>query len=254
MLFVDDEQLVLNGLRRMLRSHRHDWDISFAQSGKEALSLFKEKSYDVVVSDMRMPEIPGSVLLTEIADKHPTCTRLILSGHAEISMILDTVMPAHQFHAKPCNMEVLSNSLKSIRNSFSFDVDPELRAHLNGLQYVYSCPLALAELTNHLNNENPDLHRTERIIETDIALTSQVLRLVNSAFFSTAKLTLDLKQALTVLGHDLLKRLLTETKLFRAPDVNEEQEVVKAINRAAQELIDAIDKVAEEDKHSLGLY
>ena len=54
-LFVDDEAAVLEGLEMMLFRQRKRWQMHFAPSGAEALELIKEKNFDVVVSDMRMP-------------------------------------------------------------------------------------------------------------------------------------------------------------------------------------------------------
>ncbi|MEM8917105.1 MAG: response regulator, partial [Pseudomonadota bacterium] len=70
-LFVDDEPMVLNGLRRMLRSLRGDWDMDFATSGKEALAKMSDGGFTVIVSDMRMPEMDGAALLDEVAVRHP---------------------------------------------------------------------------------------------------------------------------------------------------------------------------------------
>ncbi|MEK7722895.1 MAG: response regulator, partial [Acidobacteriota bacterium] len=54
-LFVDDEPNILDGLQRMLRPMRHEWQMFFANSGREALHLLDETSIDVVISDMKMP-------------------------------------------------------------------------------------------------------------------------------------------------------------------------------------------------------
>ena len=54
-LFVDDDPLVLEALRRMLRSMRHEWEMAFAPGGPEALEAMGEAPFDVIVSDMRMP-------------------------------------------------------------------------------------------------------------------------------------------------------------------------------------------------------
>ena len=79
-LFVDDEPNVLDGLRRMLRGMRHQWQMSFATNGHEALEILDGQPYDVVVSDMRMPGMDGVQLLTEIKKRHPTIVRIVLSG------------------------------------------------------------------------------------------------------------------------------------------------------------------------------
>lgn len=54
-LFVDDEQHVLDGLKNILRRERKKWDMVFALGGKAALSELERGPFDVVVSDMRMP-------------------------------------------------------------------------------------------------------------------------------------------------------------------------------------------------------
>ena len=70
-LFVDDEPMVLQGLQRMLRHMRTDWDMAFVESGSKALDLMAQTPCDVVVSDMRMPGMNGAQLLTEVMSATP---------------------------------------------------------------------------------------------------------------------------------------------------------------------------------------
>jgi signal transduction histidine kinase len=62
-LFVDDEQFVLDGFKRLLRDFRDKWQIEFALNGKIALEMVKEEDFDVIITDIRMPEMPGLELL-----------------------------------------------------------------------------------------------------------------------------------------------------------------------------------------------
>ncbi|MCK4988163.1 MAG: response regulator, partial [Desulfobacterales bacterium] len=59
-LFVDDEPMVLKGLERTLRKMRAEWEMTFASSSKEALDILGSGSFDVIVSDWRMPEMDGA--------------------------------------------------------------------------------------------------------------------------------------------------------------------------------------------------
>src|SRR5882724_2367148 len=106
-LFVDDDPLVLQGLQRMLRSLRAEWEMEFIGSGPEALVRMKEATFDVVVSDMRMPGMNGAELLNEVMKAYPKTVRLILSGHADSDLILKCVGSTHQFLSKPCDPETL---------------------------------------------------------------------------------------------------------------------------------------------------
>ncbi len=65
-LFVDDEMDLLNGMRRMLRSKRDVWEMSFANSVDEALTLIGSQRVDAVISDVSMPGKDGFTLLKTI--------------------------------------------------------------------------------------------------------------------------------------------------------------------------------------------
>ena len=66
LLFVDDEENVLDGLRRILRSTGAQWDMVFVDSGEKALETLKQAPFDVVIADMRMPGMDGARLLGEV--------------------------------------------------------------------------------------------------------------------------------------------------------------------------------------------
>ena len=84
-LFVDDEPNVLDGLRRMLRAERDRWDMSFVDGAHAALDEMRTVSFDAVVSDVNMPGIDGSALLTEIRsnDRTRDIPVIILTGRNE---------------------------------------------------------------------------------------------------------------------------------------------------------------------------
>lgn len=84
-LFVDDEPLVLDGLRRMLRTERDRWDMSFVDGARAALDQMRTASFDAVVSDVNMPGKDGFALLGEIrsADRTKDVPVIILTGRSE---------------------------------------------------------------------------------------------------------------------------------------------------------------------------
>ena len=109
-LFVDDDPGVLGALRRAFR--RSDFDILTASSGTEGLARLTENDVDVVVSDQRMEDMPGTEFLREVRALYPRAIRCILSGYAEVHAILAAINDGnvYRFVAKPWD----DNHLESV--------------------------------------------------------------------------------------------------------------------------------------------
>jgi response regulator RpfG family c-di-GMP phosphodiesterase len=107
-LCVDDEPMVLEGLRDVLRK---SFDVRVASSGAEALSLLKvqRREIAVVISDMRMPEMPGSAFLREARRIAPLAVRMLLTGYADSEAAIKAVNDGQifRFLTKPCDRDEL---------------------------------------------------------------------------------------------------------------------------------------------------
>lgn len=110
-LFVDDEPNVLQGLKRMLRPMRHEWVMSFCPSGREALHVLADGAFDVVVSDMQMPDMDGAQLLSNVMEQHPQIVRIVLSGYSSKEAAVKSAGLAHQFLEKPCDLDELKRTI-----------------------------------------------------------------------------------------------------------------------------------------------
>lgn len=104
-LFVDDEKNILSALRRGLL--REEYNKYYAQSGAEALDIMAQTAIDVIVTDMRMPEMTGLELLKEVNKKYPETVKVILSGYTQLPQILATInqVNIYKFITKPWDME-----------------------------------------------------------------------------------------------------------------------------------------------------
>ena len=88
-LFVDDESNILSALKRLMR--KTPYHCLFANGGKDALALLDDNIVDVVISDMKMPEMTGEELLSEVSRLYPETMRIVLSGFSEESMIMGAI-------------------------------------------------------------------------------------------------------------------------------------------------------------------
>ena len=88
-LCVDDEPNILSSLRRLLRAN--GYRVLLADSGAAALAVLQQESVDIIISDMRMPEMNGAQLLDKVRAGWPDTMRLLLTGYAEVQAIQDAI-------------------------------------------------------------------------------------------------------------------------------------------------------------------
>lgn len=88
-LCVDDEPNVLAALRRLFR--KQGYQILTAESGGAGLEMLKNQAADLVISDMRMPEMNGVQFLEQVRKDWPNTIRLLLTGYADNQQILDAI-------------------------------------------------------------------------------------------------------------------------------------------------------------------
>jgi DNA-binding NtrC family response regulator len=109
-LFVDDEQNILNALERSMRGE--PWELAFESGAIEALRRLETETFDIIVTDMAMPGISGASLLNKVKSLYPDMKRIILSGHAERSLEIESSETAHKWLDKPCESQYLIQVLR----------------------------------------------------------------------------------------------------------------------------------------------
>jgi response regulator RpfG family c-di-GMP phosphodiesterase len=106
-LAVDDEPNIVSALRRTLRSR--GFTVHTALGGAEGLQVLESQSVDVIISDMRMPEMTGAQFLHAARQKLPEAVRILLTGYADITSTIEAVNHGEIFRylSKPWEDEVL---------------------------------------------------------------------------------------------------------------------------------------------------
>ena len=213
-LFVDDEPNVTQGLKRMLRHMRREWEMAFAASGPEALEIMKGKRIDVIVSDMRMPGMDGSELLTIVREQYPDTIRIVLSGQSNKETILRAVGTAHQYLAKPCDPETLKQTVAKafkLRRVVSGD---RLKGLVSKMTILPSLPEIYTALLKEMCSEEPSLKRIAELIQSDMAMTAKILQVVNSAYFGIRREITSPEEAVRYLGLENVSALVLAANVF----------------------------------------
>jgi HD-like signal output (HDOD) protein/CheY-like chemotaxis protein len=206
-LFVDDEPRVLEALERSLFQLDVEWDVSFASGGNQALAELEQAPCDVIVSDMRMPGMDGAALLTQVCEKYPQTVRIVLSGQTDEAAAIRVVRVAHQFLTKPCSADVLKQVIERTQALKGWLSDARLQAVVGQLDHLPPAPRLFGELTKALESESASADSVADIVRQDPAMSSKILQVVNSSFFSSSSSISDIRSAVVRLGLKTIRNL-----------------------------------------------
>jgi len=219
-LFVDDEPNVLQATQRTLHGMRSVWSMEFVSSGAAALASLAKKSVDVIVSDMRMPGMDGWQLLAEVKKLYPQIARLVLSGYADPESIMRSVGTAQIYLAKPCEIGALKTAIaqtQTLRGLLSSDMLAQLVGEVGSLP---SPPHAFQEILACIQNPEATIAEAARIIVRDAAMTANIMKLVNSAFFGARQTVVSADRAVAYLGLNTLSALVLGHGVFQTSAVS----------------------------------
>jgi len=227
-LFVDDEQDVLDGIKRMLNVKKNEWELYFSSNPREAIELLKN-NFDIAVIDLIMPEIDGIHILKLLAEKYPQTIRFAFTGTNNKELITDTINLAHQLLSKPTTRTEIINRIEKALRLKKLFTNKNLAALITGENRLPTLPENYFKMQNELEKEYPSLKIISQIVEKDMTMTAQVLRLVNSAFFSIPKEITSIQEAVNMLGINVIKSIVLYVELFNFTK-NLNSKIIKQLN------------------------
>ena len=114
-LLIEDEQAIRNVLKSILMDENPKWNVDEAENGAVGLEKIKEKEYDLIISDIKMPIKDGMEVLSEAMDYNPELTMVMITGHGDVDLAVDCIKKgAYDFISKPPDLNKL---LTTVRNA-----------------------------------------------------------------------------------------------------------------------------------------
>ena len=112
-LVIDDEKSIRTTLQEILQYENHEVDM--ASGGPEGLEMFGHKKYDIVLCDIKMPEMDGLEVLEKLIEKGSDAQIIMISGHGNVENAVQAIKQgAYDFIQKPLDLNRL---LITIRNA-----------------------------------------------------------------------------------------------------------------------------------------
>jgi len=226
-LFVDDDLNLLGGIKRSLRSFREDWHIHIAETGAQALELLKQYSIDVIVSDMKMPEMNGTQLLRQAAQISPNTVRIILTGQSNELDTMASLPLAHQFISKPTTAKTIVEKIDRAWTIAGALDNAIIQNHLTKMGKVPMAPETYRLMLAELDKQDCSIDVIGDIVQKDSLISLKILQIVNSAFFGLPRQFQEPREATTFLGLEIVSALVLNVGVFyeTAPELIAEFEL-----------------------------
>lgn len=186
LLYVDDDKQNLFLFATLVSQ---DYRVFTADNGREALSLLKKHSIQVIFADQRMPEMNGIQLLEAVSRDFPEIIRILVTGYADIDVVIDAINrgSVYRYISKPWDNDEL---LASIKNSVELyelkQKNLALISSLNTQNQLLQRKVQELKFLNELSIELNDLSSIEGIVSRFTAKLQHELR-AESGFFYPQK-------------------------------------------------------------------
>lgn len=197
-----------------MRSMRDEWEMTFVDSGAAALKFMEYNNVHVVISDMRMPGMNGAELLGTVMQFYPHTIRLVLSGHSDQDLILKCVGSTHQYLSKPCDPETLRKTIARALALESNLKSQRIQTLITRMECLPSVPKLYTEIMEKMNDPEVIIEDVGKIVARDIGMTTQMLKMVNSAYFGLRREISNPAEAVAYLGLDTIKSLILGIHTF----------------------------------------
>lgn len=123
-LYVDDELVSLNAFKA---SFRRQYQVFTASSAEEAIRILNEQEIHVLLTDQKMPGVPGTQLLEHAVRIYPNQSRILITAYADMEALVTAVQRGHifDFVRKPWNYEELTDKIQAAYEACSMKNDYE---------------------------------------------------------------------------------------------------------------------------------
>lgn len=219
-LCIDDEPSILSALRRLFRAR--GLQVKVAESGQAGLALLESEAFDLVISDMRMPEMDGVVFLEQVRQRWPDTMRLLLTGYADITSIMGAINRGeiYRYIAKPWDDNDIILIVRGALQQRAMAIEQRRLQALVQQQneelkaFNASLELMVEERTSELKQANASLHTANERLKnnfiTSIKVFTSLIELRDSKLAGHSRRVADLARRIAQ-RMALNSRLVQET-------------------------------------------
>jgi HD-like signal output (HDOD) protein len=194
------------------------WEVLAVGTGPAALEEIRKQPCDVLVADMNLPEMSGAELLNHVRGEFPKTVCFILAPDADRERVMQTVLCAHQFLAKPCDPATLKSHVDRAMALDAWIASNSMRELVARVRTFPTVPSLYIEILSALKSPNATTDQVGRIIAKDMAMMTKLLQVINSACFGLPRKISDPVEAVGLMGFEAVKSMVMTIKLLSQYD------------------------------------
>jgi serine/threonine-protein kinase len=226
-LFVDDEERVVNALRALFRD---TYDVEIATSGEAALALIRAQKFHVIVSDQRMPGMVGVDFLREAKAIRPDAVRILLTGYSDLAAIVGSVNDGevYRFVSKPWNQDDLQATVgEAVTIAIALEASPPPRAATQAKDDLVAVVLDDAAMARATREMAGDLCRV-----LSAATLEDTLQILAENEVAVLVADLESKRVDNTVLFKLLKQEHPQTLVIVTTQASDSELIISLINEA----------------------
>ena len=206
-------------LELALRDLGLDWSVRWLTDADGALTIPREQPIDVMVAELRIGALAGTTLLEQVRALHPEAARILLLDRGHGTDALQALDVAHRLLRKPLDAGELVDAVESVSELRDLLVNPTLVQTIGRVGELPPPPKLFIELGRLMQDPDVSTVQIAALVAQDPAVVAKVLRLCNSAYFSSGRMITDIQQAITRLGLQTLQRMVLASEAYSGAPV-----------------------------------
>jgi HD-like signal output (HDOD) protein len=193
------------------------WVVVGAATGAAAMAEAQKAPFDVIVANFELPDLDGAELLNRVRLANPKTLRFIAAAEALREKVSCHVLGGHQFLAVPSDPGTLKSSIeRSLAEDYG--MSQSMRDLVGRIRTFPAIPSLYIEVVNALKDPNATTEDIGAIISKDMAMTTKLVQVLNSAFYGLPRTITDPTEAVGILGFETVKSLIMTVKLLSQYD------------------------------------
>ncbi|HEX7860457.1 MAG TPA: HDOD domain-containing protein [Verrucomicrobiae bacterium] len=213
-LLVADDSREMASLKALLAEAAPDRDLHPATSSKEALAALVEHDFEIVICDLGAGPEVGANFLQEVWKQRPRTVRFLLARGLTPDLMVTCALGSHHFIQKPLDAHTLKTALTRADAINQYVRNDRIQSLVSRMRTLPSRPSLYLEVMRELRSPTASASTVGELVEKDLAISTKLIQVVNSAFYGLAQQVTDPAAAVLLLGLETTASLVLSIEAF----------------------------------------